>query len=644
MAAIVSTSASDALVPQAKKIASIIVSRLENIKIIYDSIVKAAEIAHFKIYDSRDAAIIQRLNTTFLLPSSQLRDKQYDSRVAEQSNDYKVLYDPQDITIVGGAALNIYDSILHPFKIRHRIGQLDQYIKKSTADMDMTWWPTIITSVIEDWVVVSSSPAIQLAITMFEKELVSYLNAPAINNAFVTMFGPSLKEYGTLAACRVEVENLPEPLAGISNISISFHLSFHDNSPILLHKLCEIAMHDGGASQKYNEKGKEITTLQPMQMDPVYCTAHENTSHLVVKKSKIPKSKDTISVPSMIEFIKQQLFAFGNHIYADKKDSASKAFVHYKRIMYLRKLLHAFDVTSYINMESFKILRSSKHHASLSGPAYLSKIIETVDKLIEYSLVRLQPRIKHMCQSHPSYVSDPIVHQLCEIMSITSVSDEDELQSVKMEIKALNDYAAMMRDMGLLEQEPRRKQERMQKYHLVSGVRTEFRDKCLKIANLLPKHTQDLMNGVSKNTLKTDASTLYMGTKLNMILFDYEILLENINHVRIMLTHKYNIAKDASTKQHYKSLLSQADLFNNKIVDILAPYVDLDNQFAYLDNFEPVVTLIEKNAMYHHLKELQPQLYRGFNILSSASLDTRDPVSALHEWAQVGMSFMLSAL
>lgn len=622
-----------------KKIASAIMARIENIKIIYDAILKAAEISYFKIYESRNAGFIQRATTTFLLPSSQLRDKQYDTRVAEQSKDYTVRYEPQDITVVGGAALNIYDATLHPFKMRHHIGQLEQYIKKTTADMDMVWWPTITSKFEENWIVVSSSPAIQLAVTMFEKELTSYLNAPAISNAFIAMFGPTLYEYGQLTECTVEVENLPEPLAGISNISLSFHLSFNGGEPIILYKLCEIAIHDGGASQRYDEKGQEIKTLQPMQQDPVYCTEEENTAPLIFKKSKIPKSTDAILVPSMLPFIKQQVFAFGNHIRSDKKDAAVKAFVHYKRIMYLRTLLNTFDLSAHSNVESFRIIRN-KRRPALSNPAYLSKLKEQVDGMVERSLIRFQPRIKEACRLHGDQ-HDPIVNQLCEIMQFTPTSNDDELQIIQKEIKELEDYVSKMRDIGFLEQEPRKKNARMQKYHLVGTIHTEFKDKCLQIGNSVSKGIHKLTEEVSKNTLETDASTLYVGTKLNHILFDYEILLENLYYVSGVLKHKYTIASNQLLKHQYGMLITQMTLFIKKIEDAIAPYNDVSSRFAYMEVFEPILLLIQKNELYHRLEEGKEQLYKGFNILVSASLGSRDPASTITEWMQSGMSTLV---
>ena len=44
------------------------------------------------------------------------------------------------ITIVGGAALNVYDYTLKALEERHTLEALENYIKKKTSDIDIVWW------------------------------------------------------------------------------------------------------------------------------------------------------------------------------------------------------------------------------------------------------------------------------------------------------------------------------------------------------------------------------------------------------------------------------------------------------------------------------------------------------------------------
>ena len=57
------------------------------------------------------------------------------------SSNFSITYDANDITIIGGAALNVYDYTLKGLKERHSLEALENYIKKKTSDIDIVWWP-----------------------------------------------------------------------------------------------------------------------------------------------------------------------------------------------------------------------------------------------------------------------------------------------------------------------------------------------------------------------------------------------------------------------------------------------------------------------------------------------------------------------
>ena len=57
-----------------------------------------------------------------------------DAKVCLETTKFPITYDPNHLTIVGGAALNIYDYKLADLKKRRSLGELKEYIKKKLKD------------------------------------------------------------------------------------------------------------------------------------------------------------------------------------------------------------------------------------------------------------------------------------------------------------------------------------------------------------------------------------------------------------------------------------------------------------------------------------------------------------------------------
>ena len=97
------------------------------------------------------------------------------------STQFQINYDANDIMIVGGAALNVYDYILRELKERKEISTLETYIKKKTSDVDIVWWPRNVIDLrngrqTSQEIVTSSSPAIVKLVDEFKKEIIKGLD------------------------------------------------------------------------------------------------------------------------------------------------------------------------------------------------------------------------------------------------------------------------------------------------------------------------------------------------------------------------------------------------------------------------------------------------------------------------------------
>ena len=77
-------------------------------------------------------------------------------------------YDIDDITIIGGAVLNIYDSKLTGFKERRKdeFKSLREELNRETTDIDIVWWPREILKN-RGYIYTADSPAIVSFIQSF---------------------------------------------------------------------------------------------------------------------------------------------------------------------------------------------------------------------------------------------------------------------------------------------------------------------------------------------------------------------------------------------------------------------------------------------------------------------------------------------
>ena len=230
-------------------------------------------------------------------------------------NKPPIAYISKDITVVGGAALNIYDSKLTGFKDRRKdeFKSLKEELNRETADIDMVWWPRE-TNKKSGYIYTVDSPAVQSFIQIFIQVLYGTLNRlprgliPGLNN--------------------IEINQRVIPNIGVQFIEITFFIND------ISFKIADLAIHDNGGSQQYDSSGQKINQLVSMYDDPIYCSSLQREEF-----STTSFYNTRPSVPNLIWYVKQQLFAYGNF---RKRGDLQKMNIIQKRIEYLIKILKSY--------------------------------------------------------------------------------------------------------------------------------------------------------------------------------------------------------------------------------------------------------------------------------------------------------------
>jgi hypothetical protein len=367
-------------------ITSNILSDVNNIAYIYDIIKKAG------IRTTQNARVKEEYNNVCIIRPYQSGKNRVTTRCIE-SREYSVIYDPNDIIIVGGSALNLYDYKLTELKERRALSPLEEYIKKKTSDIDIVWWPRPST---DKEIIVSQSEAIVSLVevfvmeltTEFEKNRLSILNMikqyiPQINNSDILNITVTYKHIRP---------------AGVYNINIIFQIKTK------LLKICDIIIHDSGSSQRYDRDGNEIKTLEFMIEDLIYSTptpAHFNTiSYLNINDIDV-------AVPNILQFIDQQMFAFENFI----RQKDQKGFINYKRVEFIRELIGSFKLDNESNTRNYTELIEV---FGTTQPEFRKQTLTEINNIVVESIFKLYKNINELCTKSTNIKGDKYITELCK--------------------------------------------------------------------------------------------------------------------------------------------------------------------------------------------------------------------------------------
>ena len=337
------------------------------------------------------------------------------------TNIYKIRFNSDDIVILGGSALNIYDNKLKDVKVRRQINALEKYIKKKTSDIDIVWWPRPST---DNVIITSQSSAIINLVNIFAVEL---NNQFAINNnILLTRIRPYIPKITNSDALIINVSKNHILPAGVHNINITFHIKDK------IFKICDIAVHDSGSSQKNDLDGNIITHLQYMFDDPVYCSPVLGYNNSI---NYININNIDIAVPNIYAYIEQQMFAFDNVV----RVYNIKGLIYYKRIEFIKQILLALKLNDPNNIQNYTEL---KEVFKTDSKYYILYIIAIINIRINKSINNLRNNIIDLCKN---IKNDFFVSNLCEKATnatnatkatkapINNVEHIDELHTLVME-------------------------------------------------------------------------------------------------------------------------------------------------------------------------------------------------------------------
>ena len=311
----------------------------------------------------------------------------------KSTNSYSIEYDANDIMIVGGAALNVYDHKLRAFKERHRLGVLEDYIKKKTSDIDIVWWPRKAS---DKEIIISKSTAIIELVRVFEVELQEKLNKAS--KELELKFKPYISNASNADELKIYVNSFQTRPAGVFNITIMFQIKNK------LLKICDISVHDGGSGQKLDENGNQINYVQVMSKDPMYSNPAPGSTNSI---KYLTVNGIDIAVPNIESFVKQQMLAFDNLIRLNEV----KGFINYKRVEFIKQLLSSFNLNNRNNSSDLLEVFST------DSRDHLSYYIDIINKRVIESVNKLDTQIIGICETinTSSRESDKIVAELCTI-------------------------------------------------------------------------------------------------------------------------------------------------------------------------------------------------------------------------------------
>ena len=319
-----------------------------------------------------------------------------DASVCLETLKFPLKYDPNHLTIVGGAALNIYDYKLRDLKKRRSLGELKEYIKKKTADIDINWWPVV--SSLDMISIISSETIVRLA-KYFHEELQAEFDehAPMLLE-HLKPFLPNIKFEDKL---HISVSQRITFLAGVYNYTITFHIKDK------IMKICDINLHDAGSGQRYDKFGQEIGELRPMTDDPTYCNPNQSHAYSI---SYLTIGDSFVAVPNIVSLVQQQLFAFENLL---RQNKTEKALVNYRRVEFIQKVLSNLKLHDPANKRNYQELLEV---FGTDNSEYVDNIIQVIRTAMDTSIENHMSTIVQLCMMNQKK-PDPSLSDLCSHVS-----------------------------------------------------------------------------------------------------------------------------------------------------------------------------------------------------------------------------------
>jgi len=317
--------------PESKEIVSQLLLKKDLIRVLYLFIQIAAAEA------TSSESVTENSTNTCAYPIGALASSRKNE--CSETERYHVSYHPEDILIVGGVAISLYDEAISGIKLEyHNTSTLQRYVEKDTTDIDMVWWPRIkdTTPHLEENVVTINSQAISSLIAAY----IGTLKSKFTDNSIIDIIKMSLPRiHQDITLVRIEVEESTIAIgAGVKKILIYFIITIPENQTEIKLEICDISIHDGASSQieiapkNKNNKQSSAPILRPMTNDPIYCDPYTQKVAFPIFDEK------KLYMPNIKSIINQQLFAFKRLLEAGE----DKCIINYKRIRYLQLMIFEY--------------------------------------------------------------------------------------------------------------------------------------------------------------------------------------------------------------------------------------------------------------------------------------------------------------
>jgi hypothetical protein len=242
--------------------------------------------------------------------------------VKSAGTDIHEAFQSEDITVTGGAAYCMYA------EQDRRLPQMP------TSDIDMVWWtPGRV-----------DNGVINGIIPIFSKNIIaSALNTQRAQTTLIEIIQPL--HLSPIQHIAIQVSDPKHyPRAG-PIINSNLHLSILIDGTYLIKNLCELSIHNGISSQRFNINHINLRriNLPPSvkfaQADPIYCDHTENSTE------KIDKTR----VPTIGRYVIQQLFAYKNLRIQANAETIPKSHIRLYRVLNFcrlgnQELIHFIDI------------------------------------------------------------------------------------------------------------------------------------------------------------------------------------------------------------------------------------------------------------------------------------------------------------
>jgi hypothetical protein len=221
-------------------------------------------------------------------------------------SDIRPEYNENDITVTGGAAYRIY---------AEQNGLLP---KMPTSDIDMVWWtPALV-----------ENDVIRSLVPMLCEKIVQVGRIGEVKGNLIRIIQKSHRAPIQTIDFQVRDERPYAPAGIIINSNI--HISILINGTDLIENICEISIHNGISSQRFNINHRNLrsnhasSNTKSAQADPIYCD----------RRAKYTIELFKIRVPIIDIYIIQQLFAYKNLRIQATSDSIRKSHIRLYRVLH----------------------------------------------------------------------------------------------------------------------------------------------------------------------------------------------------------------------------------------------------------------------------------------------------------------------